>query len=386
MRWETVPLGEVARVVSGATPKTGVPEYWGGPIPWATPAELSRLGSSRIHATERTLTEAGFSSSGVNILPVGSVLLSSRAPIGLVAINTVPMGTNQGFKSLVPSDRVLAPFLYWWLKSHTALLQSKGRGATFLELSKAEVERLQIPLPPLPEQRRIAAILDEAAALRSTWGETRESARRAISSRISALLSKSTDIKPLAQLLAEPMRNGISPSRGGRYEGEVLTLSAITRGAFDPRQRKSDLFAAPHASDKLAIEGLHLICRGNGNAELVGAMVAVTEQLDGVAFPDTMIGFRPSSEINSPTLVAAWRHPTVRDQLRRAARTTNGTYKVNQQSLSSIMVPVPRREDQEQIAALDAERTKLDSQLAQGLVSLDELFASLQHRAFRGEL
>ena len=322
----------------------------------------------------------------MNILPVGSVLLSSRAPIGLVAINTVPMGTNQGFKSLVPSDRVLAPFLYWWLKSHTALLQSKGRGATFLELSKAEVERLQIPLPPLPEQRRIAAILDEAAALRSTWGETRESARRAISSRISALLSKSTDIKPLAQLLAEPMRNGISPSRGGRYEGEVLTLSAITRGAFDPRQRKSDLFAAPHAADKLAIEGLHLICRGNGNAELVGAMVAVTEQLDGVAFPDTMIGFRPSSEINSPTLVAAWRHPTVRDQLRRAARTTNGTYKVNQQSLSSIMVPVPRREDQEQIAALDAERTKLDSQLAQGLVSLDELFASLQHRAFRGEL
>ncbi|HIE61046.1 MAG TPA: restriction endonuclease subunit S [Microbacterium sp.] len=386
MRWETVPLGEVARVVSGATPKTGVPEYWGGPIPWATPAELSRLGSSRIHATERTLTEAGFSSSGVNILPVGSVLLSSRAPIGLVAINTVPMGTNQGFKSLVPSDRVLAPFLYWWLKSHTALLQSKGRGATFLELSKAEVERLQIPLPPLPEQRRIAAILDEAAALRSTWGETRESARRAISSRISALLSKSTDIKPLAQLLAEPMRNGISPSRGGRYEGEVLTLSAITRGAFDPRQRKSDLFAAPHAADKLAIEGLHLICRGNGNAELVGAMVAVTDQPDGVAFPDTMIGFRPSSEINSPTLVAAWRHPTVRDQIRRAARTTNGTYKVNQQSLSSIMVPVPRREDQEQIAALDAERTKLDSQLAQGLVSLDELFASLQHRAFRGEL
>lgn len=386
MRWQTVRLGDVARVVSGATPKTGVPEYWGGPIPWATPAELSRLGSSRIHATERTLTEAGFSSSGVNILPVGSVLLSSRAPIGLVAINTVPMGTNQGFKSLVPSDRVLAPFLYWWLKSHTALLQSKGRGATFLELSKAEVERLQIPLPPLPEQRRIAAILDEAAALRSTWGETRESARRAISSRISALLSKSTDIKPLAQLLAEPMRNGISPSRGGRYEGEVLTLSAITRGAFDPRQRKSDLFAAPHAADKLAIEGLHLICRGNGNAELVGAMVAVTEQLDGVAFPDTMIGFRPSSEINSPTLVAAWRHPTVRDQLRRAARTTNGTYKVNQQSLSSIMVPVPRREDQEQIAALDAERTKLDSQLAQGLVSLDELFASLQHRAFRGEL
>ena len=287
-------------------------------------------------------------------------------------------------------SRVDAGYLIRLMKSPKAVAQysrlGRGTAERRKSISLEALGRLEVHLPPLPEQRRIAAILDEADALRSTWGETRESARRAISSRISALLSKSTDIKPLAQLLAEPMRNGISPSRGGRYEGEVLTLSAITRGAFDPRQRKSDLFAAPHAADKLAIEGLHLICRGNGNAELVGAMVAVTEQLDGVAFPDTMIGFRPSSEINSPTLVAAWRHPTVRDQLRRAARTTNGTYKVNQQSLSSIMVPVPRREDQEQIAALDAERTKLDSQLAQGLVSLDELFASLQHRAFRGEL
>ena len=381
MRWETVPLGDVVSPVSSRAGARKLPVYsvtkHSGFVP-STDYFKKQVFSQDL-STYKVVEKGQFAYATIH-LDEGSIGVAPEACI------ISPMYTVFS----VDQSRVDAGYLIRLMKSPTAVAQysrlGRGTAERRKSISLEALGRLGVHLPPLPEQRRIAAILDDADALRSTWGETRESARRAISSRISALLSKSTDIKPLAQLLAEPMRNGISPSRGGRYEGEVLTLSAITRGAFDPRQRKSDLFAAPHAADKLAIEGLHLICRGNGNAELVGAMVAVTEQLDGVAFPDTMIGFRPSSEINSPTLVAAWRHPTVRDQLRRAARTTNGTYKVNQQSLSSIMVPVPRREDQEQIAALDAERTKLDSQLAQGLVSLDELFASLQHRAFRGEL
>lgn len=381
MRWETVPLGDVVSPVSSRAGARKLPVYsvtkHSGFVP-STDYFKKQVFSQDL-STYKVVEKGQFAYATIH-LDEGSIGVAPEACI------ISPMYTVFS----VDQSRVDAGYLIRLMKSPTAVAQysrlGRGTAERRKSISLEALGRLGVHLPPLPEQRRIAAILDDADALRSTWGETRESARRAIGSRISALLSKSTDIKPLAQLLAEPMRNGISPSRGGRYEGEVLTLSAITRGAFDLRQRKSDLFAAPHAADKLAIEGLHLICRGNGNAELVGAMVAVTDQLDGVAFPDTMIGFRPSSEINSPTLVAAWRHPTVRDQLRRAARTTNGTYKVNQQSLSSIMVPVPRREDQEQIAALDAERARLDSQLARGLVSLDELFASLQHRAFRGEL
>jgi type I restriction enzyme S subunit len=95
------------------------------------------------------------------------LILSSRAPIGLVAINTVPMATNQGFKSLVPDGRrVDSKFLFYWLKSRTSFLQGLGNGATFKEISKAVVERIEIPLPPLDEQRRIAAILDKADELR----------------------------------------------------------------------------------------------------------------------------------------------------------------------------------------------------------------------------
>src|SRR5699024_11501251 len=132
------------------------PEYWDGDIEWATPADLSKLDGAYITHTPRKLTSAGLQSCASRLLPAGSVLLSSRAPIGHTAINTVPMATNQGFKSLVPGPYVYAKFLYHWLTSKTSYLQSLGNGATFQELSKATTCQIKVPLPSLDEQRRIA--------------------------------------------------------------------------------------------------------------------------------------------------------------------------------------------------------------------------------------
>ena len=168
MSWLVATVGEVCDVVSGATPRTGKPEFWGGNIPWATPKDLSELGQKHLSDTPRKITKAGLESCSVRMLPAQSVLFSSRAPIGLVAINTLPVCTNQGFKSLVPRFDLVSPdFLFWWLKAQEKHIQSKGRGATFKEISKKIVEDLQIPLPPLAEQKRIAAILDAADALRA---------------------------------------------------------------------------------------------------------------------------------------------------------------------------------------------------------------------------
>lgn len=163
-----VRLGDCSEIVSGATPKTGVADYWDGEIAWATPKDLSNLGSKYLATTPQTLTEAGYRSCSAKIMPAGSVLFSSRAPIGHVAINKVPMCTNQGFKSFVPDpERVSADYLYYWLKANKAYLQSLGNGATFKEVSKATIEEVRIPLPDLAEQRRIAEILDKADALRA---------------------------------------------------------------------------------------------------------------------------------------------------------------------------------------------------------------------------
>ncbi|MFF3825619.1 restriction endonuclease subunit S [Streptomyces griseus] len=163
-----VPLGDFCEIVSGATPKTGVPEFWDGDIRWATPKDLSDLQGKCIDDTPRKITEAGLRSCAASVLPEGSVLFSSRAPIGHVAINTVPMATNQGFKSLIPDrGRADANYLYHWLKAHRSYLDSLGNGATFKEVSKVVVSKVAVPLPPLDAQRYIAQVLDHVDGLRA---------------------------------------------------------------------------------------------------------------------------------------------------------------------------------------------------------------------------
>lgn len=166
--WLTARLEDCTEIVSGATPSTSESAYWDGDICWATPKDLSELDGAYISDTSRKITQSGLQSCAATVLPPESVLFSSRAPIGHVAINTVPMATNQGFKSFVPHrDRVHAKFLYHWLRWNRAFLESLGNGATFKEVSKAVVARIEVPLPPLPEQRRIAEILDKVNALRT---------------------------------------------------------------------------------------------------------------------------------------------------------------------------------------------------------------------------
>jgi type I restriction enzyme S subunit len=162
-----VAIGEVCQIISGSTPSTQVSRFWNGDIPWATPKDLSCLGDIYIRQTSQSITEEGYASCSTALVPPYSVLLSSRAPIGYVAINAISMCTNQGFKNLIPdAARLDARFLCFWLKANRSYLESLGNGATFKEISKATVARVEIPLPPLAEQKHIAAILDKADALR----------------------------------------------------------------------------------------------------------------------------------------------------------------------------------------------------------------------------
>ena len=147
-------LGEICRIVSGSTPNTGIPEYWGGNLKWVTPAELDDK-SRAINDTKRTITELGATKTGLTPLPAGTVLLSSRAPIGKVAITDCEMYCNQGFKNLICSDSINNKYLYWFLKGKTRYLNSLGRGATFKEISKKIVADIEINLPDIEEQEKI---------------------------------------------------------------------------------------------------------------------------------------------------------------------------------------------------------------------------------------
>ncbi len=166
--WQSVTIGDVCQLINGGTPKTKVAEYWDGPHTWITPAEMGGRASPYITATRRTLSVDGLNKCSASLLPPRSVILSSRAPIGHLVINEVPMATNQGCKGLIPGDDLHYKFLYYYLYGIVDALNDLGSGTTFKELSATRLKAVPIPLPPLPEQERIVAILDEAFAAIAT--------------------------------------------------------------------------------------------------------------------------------------------------------------------------------------------------------------------------
>lgn len=157
-------IGNIGEVLGGATPKTQVEEYWGGGLPWLTPAEIGD--SIYVNATSRTLTSEGVRSCSLSKLPAGTVLLSSRAPIGKVAIAGTDMYCNQGFKNIVCGDSVLPRYLYSLLKFNSDYLNSLGRGATFTEISKRIVEDIKIPVPAVEFQLQFECFAQQVDKLR----------------------------------------------------------------------------------------------------------------------------------------------------------------------------------------------------------------------------
>ena len=157
-------LGDICEIVSGSTPKTSVENYWDGDIKWITPAEIND-DTYIINDSVRKITELGVKKTGLSPFPKGTIILSSRAPIGKVAIAGCEMYCNQGFKNLICSDKIYNKYLYWFLKGNTAFLNSLGRGATFKEISKAIVSEIEINVPNIEHQKEAVGALEKVSGV-----------------------------------------------------------------------------------------------------------------------------------------------------------------------------------------------------------------------------
>ena len=162
--WQTKKLDQIAEVVNGGTPKTKVEEYWGGSNLWITPAEMGKRNSPFVNQTKRTLSDQGLQNSSASLVPEYSVIMSTRAPIGHLVINTAPMAFNQGCRGMIPGDELDVKYLYYYLLGNIKLLNDLGTGATFKELAAGKLKSISVPYPSIKEQKRIVAILDEAFA------------------------------------------------------------------------------------------------------------------------------------------------------------------------------------------------------------------------------
>lgn len=182
--WQEVKVGDIGEVVGGGTPSTKCSDYYGGDIPWITPKDLSNFRNRYISRGERMISKLGLENSSAKMLPPFSVLFTSRAPIGYIAIAKNELCTNQGFKSIIPDPKKCdALFLYYLLKYKKNDIESIANGSTFQEVSGTALKNFEVSIPPLDEQRKIAGILsalDDKIELNNKINQNLEAQAQAI--------------------------------------------------------------------------------------------------------------------------------------------------------------------------------------------------------------
>lgn len=181
--WKVITLepkngsGYIERVESGGTPSTSVDEYWDGDVPWLTPKEITRgNGALYVSSTERNITKLGVQSSAAKLMPVGTVMLTKRAPVGAVAISTVPMCTNQGFLNFICGEKLLPTYLAYWLVANKKYLDAVANGSTYPELYKGDLFEFQMAVPSVEQQKEILRTISAAKQLALCLDATSHSA------------------------------------------------------------------------------------------------------------------------------------------------------------------------------------------------------------------
>ncbi len=181
--WKVITLepksgsGYIERVESGGTPSTSVDEYWDGDVPWLTPKEITRSnGALYVSSTERNITDLGVQSSAAKLMPVGTVMLSKRAPVGAVAISTVPMCTNQGFLNFICGEKLLPTYLAYWFVANKKYLDAVANGSTYPELYKGDLFEFEMAVPSVEQQKEILRTISAAKQLALCLDATSHSA------------------------------------------------------------------------------------------------------------------------------------------------------------------------------------------------------------------
>lgn len=398
--WATKTIADVCSVVNGGTPKTGVSDYWDGAHQWITPAEMGKRSTPYIAKTERTLTDAGMQNSSARLLPPFSVILSSRAPIGHLVINTEPMATNQGCKGLVPSDGLDHKYLYYYLSSIVQLLNDLGTGATFKELSGGKLKEVPIPVPPLHEQQRIVAVLDEAfagiATARVAAEQSRQNARALFESHLQSVFSQRGERwseAPLSSLC--DIKHGFAfKSEFFASDGEYVLLTPgnfYESGGYRDRGEKQKYYCGEIPPGFILRQGDLLVAMTEQAAGLLGSSILVPSL--GKYLHNQRLGL-VVGKAGVPWSNEFFFHVFNSPAVRKAIHDSASGVKVRHTSpgkIGEVRVAFPQSIDEqrtivEQLETLREETLLLEALYQRKLEALDELKQSLLHQAFSGNL
>lgn len=403
--WTHKPIGDVFRVVNGGTPKTGVAEYWGGQHQWITPAEMGGLSSPYVSESHRTLTDQGLRV-GAELVPPQSIILSSRAPIGHLVINEVPMAFNQGCKGLVPSKEIETKFAYYFLLANIPVLQRLGTGATFKELSGGKLKEVIFSFPDKPEQRRIVSILEESfdaiATAKANTDKNLRNARELFNSHLQTVFVQkavewsTTTVRQLVHdgVLKKPQDGNhgeIHPTRADYVDAGVPFIMAA-----DLVNGKVDTQNCRFIADTTA-RGLRIGFSKTGDVLLshkgtIGRVAILESSDEYVVLTPQVTYYRvvDESRLFNGFLYYCLRSPGFQAEMNRIAGAGSTRAYIGITRQLDLQIALPKIDVQHELVAQlkqseDVSRA-LENNYGRKLAALDELKKSLLHQAFTGKL
>jgi len=394
--WKAENLGDICEVIGGGTPSKGNADFYSGDIPWATVRDMR---SEVISETEYKITKAAVRSSATNIIPAGNVVIATRVGLGKVCLIERDTAINQDLRGIVPIDPKLLSvrFLFWWLKSIAELIVSEGTGATVQGVKLPFVKSLQVPLPPLAEQKRIVAILDEAfdsiATAKANAEKNLQNARALFENHLQFVFTQRDEgwvenKKPLDDLCelivdcehktAPTQEEGIPSIRTPNIGKGKLLLDGVYR-VSENTYRKWTRRAEPLPGDLILAR------------EAPAGNVAVIPNGLKVCLGQRTVLIRPSRNVFDPEFLALiLLQPRMQQKLLAHSRGATVQH-VNMKDIRALDVGgIPPLSVQRNIVSIVGKASqgseRLETVYQHKLAALDELKKSLLHQAFSGQL
>jgi type I restriction enzyme S subunit len=305
-----IELGTVADVVCGGTPSTSNAAYWGGDIVWVTPSDLTALEDRQVISSARRITELGLTKSSARLVPAGSVLVTSRATIGVAAIARCELALNQGVTALVPQDGISTEWLYYWVKANRDEFESRGSGTTFPEISRTKTRSIPIRVPAPDEQRRVADLLsavDETISMARRYEHALR--RAAIALRATAFAEVGAETVRLDEAVQVTMGRQRSPKH---QTGDHIVPYLRAANVKDGYLELGDVLAmnfTPAEQAKFALQpGDVLVTEGCGSRAQIGASAQWHGELGEqvVCFQNTVLRLRAVPGTTIADFVYQW--------------------------------------------------------------------------------
>ena len=385
-------LGEVCTIVSGSTPKTSVTSYWDGNIKWITPAELNE-DTFYIMDSVRHITEEGKEKTGLSYLPTGTVILSSRAPIGKTAIAGCKMCCNQGFKNLICSDAIYNEYLYFFLKSKTDYLNSLGRGATFKEISKSIVENIEIPLPEVNQQKEIAEKFKKLEQLISLRKQQLAKLDELVKARFvemfgdSVANTKNFPSTTLETVMTVFPQNGLYKPQTDYVQDDtgipILRIDAFYNGKVTNWNTLKRLICSETEIDRYLLKENDIVINRVNSIEYLGKCAHIVGLKEKTVFESNMMRFHmDEKKVNAVYVTEVLCTEDIYRQILRRAKKSVNQASINQEDVKSLEILVPPLSLQNQFAAFVERVDRQKQTIQQSLEKLELMKKALMQEYF----